>query len=196
MHHHVIVKVHALDVDDARSTARDLMDSSVCIEDGTSNNELGWDYVGDITQIVKGKPGKNQFSLANFKVKTFKELERQFSPKETPVRLADVEKTLLEMFATGNYPRLPKTYKATTKFIARVIQDSMMQNNLLGHHISQLGREIDATRCFHSKERKQGYSSVHDILQCYDAYFLEIWSSSISTTERTKVFYFNTDRHI
>jgi hypothetical protein len=171
------------------------MEDSVSTENGCGHNELGWDYVGDVIEIVKGKAGKGQVSLSDLNCKSFKELELARRPHETPDRLASVQKNLEEMFATGNYPRMP-TRKSLAKFIARIIQDGANQNNLLCHNIRHLEKEIDAAKCLNSKGHKQGYSDVHDILQCYDAFFLEIWSNSLDTKSRGEIFYFDTDRHI
>jgi hypothetical protein len=79
MHHNIVMKVWAEDADDAKSQVSSAIEDSINPE----QNNVGWDYSGDIDLITKDK------LQSEYGVKTYSELEKS-KLKERDDRMQDL----------------------------------------------------------------------------------------------------------
>jgi hypothetical protein len=225
MHHHLVVKIHASNLDDAKSEVQSIAEESVTPE----NNSCGWDYVEDIERIVLGKATKGQISIDEYDVKTFEELDKKLMKefeddgdkenlqrhftellapkylhgKEAPTYLGtdDERITILaeKAIQSGNEPVLPKTFRELVDFIVQAVAMSIEKDDMIPYYIKKIEESYQAERTAKNKENKiQTYGDAYEILQCTDAPFMEMWSSSINLKKpikKDKMFYFVVDRH-
>jgi hypothetical protein len=223
MHHHLVIKIHAPNLDDGKEEVRSIMEESV--ED--SNNTVGWDYVGDISQIILDK-AKDKINLEEeYGVKTFEALEKKLlnegkdvssdleliknhlfallapaylSGKEAPTYLGTDDERVTDIatkaIQSGKIPVLPQNFHELLEVFLKNLNQVAKKDGMLIYYIRKLTETYRATR--NVKDKKiQGYSDAAGILQCTEAPFMEMWSSSLNPKKpvKHKIFYFVADRH-